>query len=102
MDVLCLPTYREGFPNVVLEASAAGIPTVTTNATGAVDSVRDGETGLIVDVASAEQLATALRSLLLDQGLRERLGIAAHERVLREFDREKVWNNLDAFLLSRQ
>src|SRR5664280_1037036 len=48
MDVHVLPTLREGFPNVVLEASAMGLPTVTTDATGAIDSVRHGETGLIV------------------------------------------------------
>jgi glycosyltransferase involved in cell wall biosynthesis len=49
-DVVALPTRREGFPNVVLEAAAMGVPSVTTRATGAVDAVIPGQTGLLVDV----------------------------------------------------
>jgi len=53
MDVHVLPSLREGFPNVVLEASAMGLPTVTTDATGAIDSVRDCETGIVVKTQDA-------------------------------------------------
>src|SRR5690606_32449121 len=56
MDVLCLPTLREGFPNVVLEAAAMGLPVVTTDATGAVDSVRDGATGWLCKAGDPETL----------------------------------------------
>jgi glycosyltransferase involved in cell wall biosynthesis len=90
MDVHVLPSRREGFPNVVLEAGAMGVPTVTTRATGAVDSVRDGETGLLVDVDAPEQLADALERLLDDPELRTRLGIVAREWVVRDFQPERV------------
>jgi glycosyltransferase involved in cell wall biosynthesis len=83
-------TGHLGFPNVVLEARAVGVPTVTTRATGAVDSVRDGERGLLVDVDAPEQLADALERLLDDPELRMRLGIAAREWVVRDFQPERV------------
>jgi lipopolysaccharide/colanic/teichoic acid biosynthesis glycosyltransferase/glycosyltransferase involved in cell wall biosynthesis len=96
MDVLALPTYREGFPAVPLEAQASGVPVVTTNATGAVDSVLDGETGFLVPVGDAFALAKALGRLLDDAELRERMGQAARLRMERDFsrlsiEREQVW-----------
>ena len=90
VDVHVLPSRREGFPNVVLEAGAMGIPTVTTRATGAVDSVRDGETGLLVDVDAPGQLADAVARLLDDPALRGRLGAAARDWVVRDFQPERV------------
>ncbi|WP_285115793.1 glycosyltransferase family 4 protein [Leifsonia sp. fls2-241-R2A-40a] len=97
MDVLCLPTFREGFPNVVLEAAAAGVPTVTTDATGAVDSVVDEETGLIVPVRDAAALAAALSRMVSDAPLRSRLGDAARERARTRFARSTVWAAQEEF-----
>src|ERR1022692_940003 len=48
MDVCLLPTYREGFPNVILESAAMEIPVVATRVTGCVDAVRDRETGFLI------------------------------------------------------
>ena len=99
MDILCLPTFREGFPNVVLEASAAGIPTVTTDATGAVDSVVDGVTGAIANTGDPLSLADRLQELIEAGPVgREKLGAAARERVLRDFTRDHVWMLFDDFL----
>ena len=92
MDLLCLPTLREGFPNVVLEAAAAGIPAVTTDATGAVDSVVDGATGLIAAVGDPGSLADRLQELLeATAGARRAMGQAARERAGRDFSRDQVW-----------
>jgi glycosyltransferase involved in cell wall biosynthesis len=96
MDVLALPTYREGFPTVALEASAAGKPVVATRATGAVDAVDDGITGLLVPVGDAQALTEALGRLLADPGLARRMGRAGEERVRREFRREPIWQELAA------
>jgi glycosyltransferase involved in cell wall biosynthesis len=90
-DALVLPTHREGFPNVVLEASAAGIPVVTTTATGAIDSVVDGVTGFLVPPSDATALAAALARLADDPDLRRRLGANAAERARREFNSEVIW-----------
>lgn len=100
IDILCLPTLREGFPNVVLEAAAVGVPAVTTDATGAIDSVVDGVTGRIATAGDALSLADRLQDLIsATPTARTQLGAAARERALTEFSREHVWELLDAHLV---
>lgn len=94
MDVFVLPTYREGFPNTVLEAQAAERPVVTTKATGAIDSVVDGKTGIIVPIGDAPALADAISDLLANPAIARRLGQAGRERVEREFQQETLWNEM--------
>jgi glycosyltransferase involved in cell wall biosynthesis len=94
MDVFVLPTHREGFPNTVLEAQAAERPVVTTNATGAVDSIVDGVTGLLVPVADSASLAGALERLIENPALALELGRNGRRRVLREFTQQRVWEAL--------
>lgn len=91
MDVLALPSHREGFPNAPLEAGAAGVPTVGARATGVVDAVVDGETGALVPVGDAQALAEALLVFLRDPRLRRRCGAAARLRVQTRFRREAIW-----------
>lgn len=92
MDVLALPTYREGFPGVPMEAQASGVPVVTTTATGAVDSILDGVTGLLVPVGDAIALANAISKLLADPVLRVHMGNAGRARVERDFRVEAIWS----------
>lgn len=92
MDVLALPTYREGFPGVPLEAQASGVPVVTTTATGAVDSVVDGETGFLVPVGDSSAVAGAIAKLLEDPQLRFRMGLAGRARMERDFRPETIWD----------
>lgn len=94
MDVLALPTYREGFPNVPLEAQAAGVPVVTTRVTGAVDSVLDGVTGKLVPAQDADALAEALIELLGNPEKRKQMGKVAAAWVEDRFRRELVWEEL--------
>ncbi|WP_169796311.1 glycosyltransferase family 4 protein [Sanguibacter suarezii] len=97
MDVLCLPTLREGFPNVVLEAAAAGIPTVATAATGVVDAVVDGTTGLICADRDPRLLAGHLAWLLGDPGRRTTLGENALSLTGTEFSQLLVWQGAEGF-----
>jgi glycosyltransferase involved in cell wall biosynthesis len=90
MNILVLPTYREGFPYTPLEAQACGVPVVTTAATGAIDAVVNGETGFIVPVANVEFLATRIDQLLGDPELQARMGKKGRDRVVREFRNEIV------------
>ena len=89
-DILVLPTQREGFPNVVLEAAASAVPSVTTTATGAIDSVEDGKTGFTVPVGDTQAFCLAVEKMLLSGRLRRRLGQAAHRRVKKEFSESFV------------
>ncbi len=90
MDVVCLPTYREGFPVVCLEAAAMAKPTVATAVTGCVDAVVNGHTGTLVPARDSQALRTALGAYLLDPELRHRHGLAARQRVLADFTPEQV------------
>ncbi len=90
MDVVLLPSYREGFPTVALEAAAAGKPLVAARATGSVDAVIDGETGLLVPARDAATLATAVESLLADTEAANRMGRAARERVRARFSPNRL------------
>ena len=92
MDVLALPSYREGFPNVPLEAQAASVPVVTTRVTGASESVVEGGTGLLVPAGDVQALSAALERLLEDEDYRQHLGRAGAAWVREHFREEIVWN----------
>jgi lipopolysaccharide/colanic/teichoic acid biosynthesis glycosyltransferase/glycosyltransferase involved in cell wall biosynthesis len=94
MNVLALPTYREGFGNVCIEAQAASVPVVTTRVTGAADSVLDGVTGLLVPSRDEAALAGALAELLGNPGRTKHMGKVAAEWVHDRFRREIVWDAL--------
>lgn len=96
MDLLVLPTYREGFPNVPLEAAAMRLPVIATRIPGCVDAVDDGGTGMLVPPRDSVALADAMRRYLRDSELRRTHGRAGRDRVLREFRREAIWEALYA------
>jgi glycosyltransferase involved in cell wall biosynthesis len=72
--IVCLPSYREGLPMVLLEAAAVSLPVVTTDAPGCREVVRHGENGLLVPIKDTVALAEALGTLLADSDLRRRMG----------------------------
>ena len=79
-DVLCLPSYREGFGIVVLEAAAMGLPAIGTRVVGLVDSIVDGKTGILVPPKDSEALYRALQSMFNDNELRKKMGQNAKHR----------------------
>ena len=76
---------RDGIPNVVLEAMAVGLPVVATRLSGIPEAVLDGRTGLLVEPGNPAELADALRRLIDDEALRDRLGAEARRHVAEEF-----------------
>jgi len=90
MDVMVLPTWREGFPNVVLEAAATGIPVVTTLSTGSRDSVVPEVTGLLIPPGIPGAIAEAVSKLLADPERARRMGRAARDWVRGRYVDEHV------------
>jgi glycosyltransferase involved in cell wall biosynthesis len=89
-DVSTLASIAEGFPNVVIEAMAAGVPVVATDVGGVRDAVRDGETGLLVPSRDPAALAAALGRVVDDAALRARLARAGRALAESHYRREAV------------
>ncbi|AVD94327.1 glycosyltransferase family 1 protein [Pseudomonas sp. SWI36] len=85
-DLLCLPSYREGFGTVVIEAAAMGLPTVGTDIYGLNDAVVNGETGLLVPVRNPGALSDAIDALLSHPQRLISMSTKARERARRDFD----------------
>ncbi len=90
MDVFVLPTWREGFPNVVLEAAATGVPVVTTESTGARDSVLPEVTGLLIPPGYPDAIHEAVMKLIRDPQRRGCMGKAARAWILEHYVEARV------------
>ena len=88
-DIFVQASNSEGLPNVLLEASASGLPIVATAAGGSVEVVHDGENGLLVPLDDLQRLAAAMRQLIDDAELRRRFGAAAREFVEQNYGNER-------------
>lgn len=105
-DLFALPARDEGndvegFGIVFLEAAAAGLPCVAGRSGGVTEAVVDGETGLLVDPTDVLSIKNAIRTLLIDPALRERMGRAGRARVLKEFRWEDRWEVLQGLFPER-
>jgi lipopolysaccharide/colanic/teichoic acid biosynthesis glycosyltransferase/glycosyltransferase involved in cell wall biosynthesis len=89
-DIFCLPSYREGFGSVLIEAAAAGLPSVASRIYGIVDAVQEGRTGLLHEPGDVAGLLAQVKRLAGDAALRRSLGDAARARAIREFDPDRV------------
>jgi glycosyltransferase involved in cell wall biosynthesis len=90
--IVCLPSYREGMPKVLIEAASCGRPIVTTDAPGCREIVIDGENGILVPIKDVDALARAIRELLDSPDLRLRMGLAGRQLVKRKFSLATVVN----------
>jgi len=88
-SIFVLPSRSEGLPNVLLQAMAAGLPIVATRVGGIPSLIRDGENGLLVTADDPEELAEAIKKLLMNRDLAERLGRNAR-KTAEEYRVERV------------
>jgi glycosyltransferase involved in cell wall biosynthesis len=91
VDVMVLPSYREGLPKALIEAAACGLPLITTDAPGCREVVSEsGVDGISVPIRDVAALADAIRLLDDDREMARKLGLAAREKALRNFDERIV------------
>jgi glycosyltransferase involved in cell wall biosynthesis len=97
MDVVALPSYREGFPRSLMEAAAMSKPLVASDVSGCRQAVVEGENGYLVPVKDSAALASKIKLLLGDAPLRARLGARGRAIAEERFDVEKVIERLRGF-----
>lgn len=90
MDVLVLPSYREGFGNIVIEAQAMGVPVIVSDIPGPTDAMSSGQTGLVVPVKDVVALQQAMETMASDRNKREEMGQAGYRFVRECFDQKKL------------
>jgi glycosyltransferase involved in cell wall biosynthesis len=88
--IVCLPSFREGIPRILIEAAACGRPVVTTDAPGCREVVQPGDNGLLVPVQDAGELVAALRTLISNPYMRKSRGAVSRIIALKEFDIRSV------------
>ncbi len=89
-DIVCLPSYREGLPTVLLEAGASGLPIVTTDVPGCRDVVRHGENGLLVPPRDPVALADAIQKIIEMPDLGRKMGLKGREIVENNFSVDRI------------
>ena len=93
-NVLMLPSYREGFPNAVLQAGAMGLPSIVSDISGCNEIIQQNENGIIIPPKNQEELEKAMVKLIEDHELRCRLKENARAMVTTRFDKNLVWEEL--------
>ena len=96
-DVLCLPSYREGFGSVIIEAASVGLPAIASRIYGVTDSVMEGVTGVLHEPGSSEEIAGAMLHLASDERARAQMGEAARRRAHDQFSEIRVTTALAEF-----
>lgn len=94
MDVFVLPSYREGFGSVILEAQAMGIPVIATDIPGPREALVNGKTGMLVPERSIVLLKAAMEKLKSDSVLRESMGLAGIEHAKNNFEQQMFWSKV--------
>jgi glycosyltransferase involved in cell wall biosynthesis len=98
-DVLCLPSHREGFGTIVIDAAAMGVPAIGSNIPGLVDSIEDGQTGLLFPVGDVEALAGIMVEFLENPGKYEKMRRSAKARVDEFFAADLLYDAMKTLYL---
>ena len=93
IDIVCLPSWREGFPKVLMEAASLGLPVITTDVPGCRDAIIKNVTGILVPVKNTQRLTDAIIYLLKNPKINKQLGILGRQRAERLFSIDKIIEN---------
>ncbi|MGV0978569.1 glycosyltransferase family 4 protein [Empedobacter falsenii] len=99
MDIFILPSYREGFPTVNLEASASGLPIITTRSTGCIDSIVEFKTGIFTEI-NKKSIADAVRYYVLNEDVRKLNGQNGKKFVLENFSEKIIYKEIQNKILN--
>lgn len=91
---LVFPSYREGFPNVVLQAGAMGLPSIVSDINGCNEIVSDSQNGIIIPVKNAIAIQEAMQKLMADKALYEKLKVNARTPITSRFEQKRIWDEL--------
>ena len=100
-DIMCLPSYREGFGTVLIEAAACGLPAIASRIYGIIDAVEDGKTGLLHDPGDIEAMIALVRQLAANPTYRLKLGNSARKRATLKFKSERLEELFAKWLIQR-
>lgn len=90
-DALVFPSYREGFPNVVLQAGAMGLPSVVTNINGCNEIVQDDFNGLLIPAKDSNAVYEAMKEMVADKELYQKLKRNSRKRIVENYEQKVVW-----------
>ena len=93
-QILAFPSYREGFPNVVMQAGAMGLPSIVSNINGCNEIIVDGQNGLIIPAKNEDRLYDAMKSFVTDQNFCRELSRNCREHIQANFERREFWRIL--------
>lgn len=91
-DVLVLPSYREGFGSVIIEAGSCGLPVIAYKIAGVIDAIKAGVSGILVDLGQVDCLAEQLFALASDRQKRQTMGDSARKYIAQQFSMEEITN----------
>ena len=93
-DVLTFPSYREGFPNVVMQAGAMNLPCIVTDINGCNEIVSDGENGFIIPVKATKELYDSMKKFIANEDLKDKMSIKSRAIICSSYERQFVWESL--------
>ena len=93
-DALVFPSYREGFPNVVMQAGAMGLPCIVTDINGCNEIVEDGVNGVIIPPKDVQALHNAMTAMCEDADFRARMALVAREKITSRYKQQDMWDAL--------
>lgn len=93
-DALVFPSYREGFPNVVMQAGAMELPSIVSDINGCNEIIIEGENGMIVPARNSGKLKSAMNKILSDTDLYHTLKMNSRPMIQSRYEQSVIWNEL--------
>jgi glycosyltransferase involved in cell wall biosynthesis len=91
-DCLVFPSYREGFPNVVLQAGAMGLPAIVSDINGCNEIITDGLNGFVISPKDVNALVLAMKRMSFEYKLKIELGLTARSMVKERYEQNVLWS----------